>query len=70
MHPQEEIGLMETEERACQAQIYAGKIKHTAGVVELVDAGDSKSPGLRPVRVRVSPPAPQLFYSCLGDGPS
>ncbi|MDK2921630.1 MAG: hypothetical protein PWR24_1187 [Desulfonauticus sp.] len=29
-----------------------------AGVVKLVDALDSKSSGLRSVRVRVSPPAP------------
>ena len=42
------------------AKIGEGKIEcERAGVVERVDAGDSKSPGLRPVRVRVSPPAPQ-----------
>jgi VanZ family protein len=30
-----------------------------AGVVKLVDAGDSKSPGVKPVPVRFRPPAPQ-----------
>ncbi len=30
-----------------------------AGVVKLVDAEDSKSSGLWPVRVRFSPPAPE-----------
>ena len=31
---------------------------YRAGVVELVDAEDSKSSGRKSVRVRVSPPAP------------
>ncbi len=30
---------------------------HKAGVMELVDVPDSKSGGVKPVRVRVSPPA-------------
>ncbi len=34
-----------------------------AGVVELVDAPDSKSGGGNPVRVRVSPPALFLYSS-------
>ncbi len=32
-----------------------------AGVSESADDGDSKSPGLTPVGVRVPPPAPQMF---------
>ncbi len=34
---------------------------HSAGVVKLVDARDSKSRGLTPMRVRSSPPAPYFF---------
>src|SRR4029077_5230790 len=43
--------------RRVEEEARRGYIEQTARVVELVDAGDSKSPDLRVLRVRVSPRA-------------
>ena len=41
-----------------------------AGVVKLVDARDSKSRGLRLMRVRFPPPAPRVFLHPFQDSPA
>ena len=41
---------------------YSNQRRQVAGVVELVDTGDLKSPGSNTVPVRVRSPAPQILY--------
>ena len=41
---------------------YPNHCRQAAGVVELVDTGDLKSPGSNTVPVRVRSPAPQILY--------
>jgi hypothetical protein len=38
--------------------VYSARLWARAGVVELVDTGDSKSPALKSVPVQVRPPVP------------
>ena len=52
--------------RTCQDRSRKAKISTAAGVVELVDAGDSKSPEGNLVPVRVRPPAPIISGSYKG----